>query len=356
MKSSFHTASATSASALGFLLMIILLRLVNGGLRCDVFDATLPLPDGTLLVAFTEPSAEEQVLLEKLLADVYRVQVPWSELFSVNLVLSTAQGKKEYVFADTFRLTSLVELEFLLEAQVAVFLSSRLLVTVFSSTSALGHHAFLEPSQLMKPLSMRLQLRGALEFIDVLEEAFMLMARLCEQTARAHSRAIAQITESALLSSRNGVRNKHLAPLLHSVCFCGQLGLNIGLSISSLSRAIDFFRKHLSNGVLAPVEYLHVPKTDVDQLADALQANFHNLNLLQATTLGLVNSQQNEVVKLFAVLSVIMMPPTLIASIYGMNFDFMPELSQRWGYPYALGLMIVAATLPLIFCKVKGWL
>lgn len=340
--------------------MKVLLRLINGELRCDPFDATLPIPVGTLLVSFTEPSLEEQFVLEKLIADVYRVKISWSELFSVNLMLSAAEGKRDYVFADTFRLTTLIELEFLLEAQVAVFLSPQLLVIVFSATTSSNNvkHAFLETSsQLVRPLSRRLQLRGVLHFTDVLEEAFMLMARLCEQTSRAHSRAISQITESTLRGiSAEGVRNKDLAPLLRRVCSCGQLGHSIGLGISSLSRAIEFFRKHLSNGVFAPVEYLHVPKTDVDQLTDTLQANFHNLNLLQATTLGLVNSQQNEVVKLFAVLSVILMPPTLIASIYGMNFDFMPELSQSWGYPYALGLMIVVATLPLIFCKVKGWL
>ncbi|RYZ15950.1 MAG: magnesium and cobalt transport protein CorA, partial [Chitinophagaceae bacterium] len=84
--------------------------------------------------------------------------------------------------------------------------------------------------------------------------------------------------------------------------------------------------------------------------------NFERLEYLQNTFLGLVNIEQNKVIKIFTVVTVIFMPPTLIASIYGMNFRHMPELGWRGGYPFALGLMVAASLLFLWFFRRKRWL
>jgi magnesium transporter len=72
--------------------------------------------------------------------------------------------------------------------------------------------------------------------------------------------------------------------------------------------------------------------------------------------LGVVNLEQNNIIKLFSVMAVVLMPPTLIASIYGMNFKFMPELEHHWGYPLALLAMLLAAAGPYLFFKWKRWL
>ncbi len=77
--------------------------------------------------------------------------------------------------------------------------------------------------------------------------------------------------------------------------------------------------------------------------------------LLDAT-LGLINNQQNRIIKIFSVVAVVFMPPTLVASIYGMNFAHMPELAQRWGYPASLALMVLAAIAPYLYFKRRGWL
>ena len=73
-------------------------------------------------------------------------------------------------------------------------------------------------------------------------------------------------------------------------------------------------------------------------------------------TLGLVNLEQNNIIKLFSVMAVIFMPPTLIASIYGMNFKHMPELETAWGYPLALLAMVAAGVFPYVFFRWKKWL
>lgn len=80
------------------------------------------------------------------------------------------------------------------------------------------------------------------------------------------------------------------------------------------------------------------------------------ISFMLDATLGLINIEQNAIVKIFTVAAVIFLPPTLVASVYGMNFDFMPELKLQWGYPYAICLMIGSVLLPYWFCRKKGWL
>lgn len=73
-------------------------------------------------------------------------------------------------------------------------------------------------------------------------------------------------------------------------------------------------------------------------------------------TLGMVSLEQNNVIKIFSVMAVVLLPPTLIASIYGMNFHHMPELNWTYGYPFALVLMAIVAVAPYFFFKWKRWL
>ena len=80
------------------------------------------------------------------------------------------------------------------------------------------------------------------------------------------------------------------------------------------------------------------------------------MQFLLESKLGRINLVQNDIIKLFSVLAVIFMPPTLIASIYGMNFKEMPELAWHWGYPLAITLMVFAAIGPYAFFRWKKWL
>lgn len=101
---------------------------------------------------------------------------------------------------------------------------------------------------------------------------------------------------------------------------------------------------------------LRVMIKDVGSLLDHTQFNFERLEYLQNTFLGLLNIEQSKIIKIFTVVTVIFMPPTLIASIYGMNFRVMPELAQNWGYPFALLLMALSSGLTLFYFKRNNWL
>lgn len=103
-------------------------------------------------------------------------------------------------------------------------------------------------------------------------------------------------------------------------------------------------------------ETMRIMLKDVSSLLEHSRFNFERLEFLQNTFLGLVDMEQNRIIKLFTVVTVIFMPPTLIASIYGMNFKFMPELEWTVGYPFAGLLMILSSAITLLYFKHKKWL
>ena len=95
---------------------------------------------------------------------------------------------------------------------------------------------------------------------------------------------------------------------------------------------------------------------DLDSLDSHTAFLFDKINFLMDATVGFININQNKIIKIFSVASVALLPPTLIASIYGMNFQHMPELNQTWGYPAALVLMLLSAVGPMLYFRKRGWL
>jgi magnesium transporter len=95
---------------------------------------------------------------------------------------------------------------------------------------------------------------------------------------------------------------------------------------------------------------------DIDSLDSHTAFLFDKINFLMDATVGFININQNKIIKIFSVASVALLPPTLIASIYGMNFRFMPELDWAGGYPFALALMAASVVAPFVYFRRKGWL
>ena len=95
---------------------------------------------------------------------------------------------------------------------------------------------------------------------------------------------------------------------------------------------------------------------DIESLQPHNESLFQKVNFLMQAAMGYINIEQNKIMKFFSVVSVMFLPATLVASTYGMNFEFMPEIHFKYGYPMAIGLMIGAALTPYIYFKRKGWL
>ena len=118
--------------------------------------------------------------------------------------------------------------------------------------------------------------------------------------------------------------------------------------ISNLLKC-DFFPEELQPRLTMVIK-------DINSLFEYTRFGFDRLDYLQDTFLGLVNIEQNKIIKIFTVVNVIFLPPTLIASMYGMNFAHMPELDWRFGYPFSIGLMVLFTLLVLGIFKWKKWL
>jgi magnesium transporter len=95
---------------------------------------------------------------------------------------------------------------------------------------------------------------------------------------------------------------------------------------------------------------------DIESLDSHTAFLFDKINFLMDATVGFLNINQNKIIKIFSVASVALLPPTLIASVYGMNFRVMPELEWEYGYVYVLLLMVLSAVGPMLYFRKRGWL
>ncbi|MGE5539439.1 MAG: magnesium transporter CorA family protein [Gemmatimonas sp.] len=128
-------------------------------------------------------------------------------------------------------------------------------------------------------------------------------------------------------------------------------------SLVSLSRMLTFVTTKTETPALREaIPRIATLSRDVQSLADHATFLSNKVNFLLDATLGMLNIAQTDIIKIFSVAAVVFLPPTLIASIYGMNFELMPELGWRWGYPLALVLMVVSAVLPYLYFKHRRWL
>ncbi len=143
--------------------------------------------------------------------------------------------------------------------------------------------------------------------------------------------------------------------MLLKISECQELTMSLREALFDKQRVLSSL---LRNEDLMVESYnrLRIVIKDINSLIEHANFNFTRLEYLQNSFLGLLNIEQNKVIKTFTVVSLVFMPPTLIASIYGMNFHLMPELAWGIGYPIALCLMLISSVIPLAIFKRKKWL
>ena len=146
--------------------------------------------------------------------------------------------------------------------------------------------------------------------------------------------------------------------LLRAIGREGEITSKARESAHSLGRLLTFLI-HAANErkEVKPLQArIRTAARDVTSLTDHATFLSGKIVFLLDATLGSINIQQNDIIKIFSVAAVVFLPPTLIASIYGMNFRHMPELEWWYAYPLALALMVVAAIVPYLYFKRRGWL
>ena len=153
-------------------------------------------------------------------------------------------------------------------------------------------------------------------------------------------------------------RQRRFDVLLRAIGHEGEITSKARESAHSLGRMLTFFT-HAANERKEgkPLQArIRTAARDVASLTDHVTFLAGKIIFLLDATLGMINIQQNDIIKIFSIAAVVFLPPTLVASIYGMNFDEIPELHWLFGYPFAIVLMILSAVLPYLYFKRKGWL
>lgn len=183
--------------------------------------------------------------------------------------------------------------------------------------------------------------------------------RLADVLERA-SREVVDISHDIFESKEKKVskRDRDFQEILHRIGSKEDLVSKIRDSLLTLQRLSGFLANIVGKDINGPDARARVKtiSRDVMSLSDHASFQSQKITFLLDATLGMINIQQNAIIKIVSVAAVVFLPPTLVASVYGMNFEVMPELKWFVGYPMALGLMIVSAVLPFWFFRRKGWL
>lgn len=136
----------------------------------------------------------------------------------------------------------------------------------------------------------------------------------------------------------------------------GALISRMRASLATHERMLAYLGPRKDHATVGAGEQLLALVADVRSLTDHAGFIDQKISFLLDATLGMINIDQNNTIKVLSVVSVVFLPPTLVASIYGMNFEIMPELSWPFGYPLALGMMVLSGILPFWVFKRRGWL
>lgn len=153
-------------------------------------------------------------------------------------------------------------------------------------------------------------------------------------------------------------RRRNFVEVLRRIGAASDLVSRTRESLVSFNRLVAFFReaRKEAGGARETLAHWKTVTLDLGSLSDHASFLSSKVSFLLDATLGMINNEQNAIIKILSVAALVFLPPTLVAGVYGMNFEFMPELKWVHGYPIALFIMIVSAVLPYLVFRRRGWL
>ncbi|MFO1142458.1 MAG: magnesium transporter CorA family protein [Amaricoccus sp.] len=315
--------------------------------RLVPLPAPLEAPERVIWYDLFTPTREEEQAIERVVG----VEVPTPDEMH-EIEDSSRLYSESGAFFMTANLPSQVETEAPLLAPVTFILAGSRLVTLryheprsFRTFTGRAERADLGCTD------------GATAMLGLLEVVVDRMADILERIGREIellSRAIFRRSPQRT----EGAGGTDYQIVLQGLGRQGDLVANVIDSLVTLERLIVFLsavvtQKPLSKDGKLRLKSLGRDTRFLNEHANALAAK---LTFLLDATLGMISIEQNAIIKIFSVAAVIFLPPTLVASIYGMNFAVMPELHWLFGYPFALGLMVASAVVSYWLFKSRGWL
>lgn len=184
-------------------------------------------------------------------------------------------------------------------------------------------------------------------FLDLFETKIEQLADVIEN--------IYSVLESLSRIILEGKQGDELDSALSNLAEQEDIGWKVRLCLMDSQRALNFLIRR-ARLQACQLEQARDILRDIESLLPHNESLFQKVNFLMQAAMGFINIEQSRIIKIFSVVSVVFLPPTLVASSYGMNFEFMPELGWRFGYPAAIILMIIAGLAPYLYFKRKNWL
>jgi magnesium transporter len=195
---------------------------------------------------------------------------------------------------------------------------------------------------------------------DSLSVLFGIWEAIIDRTADVTEKASGAIDSinGRIFDRQTRGRRGALEDLMTELGYQADLTAKARESLSSMERMLQFMGAAKPDVVAADKKNgrIKLMQRDINSLSDQLDFLANKLTFLLEATVGLISIQQNEVIRVLTVAAMIFFPPTLVGTIYGMNFDFMPELHWTIGYPLALAAMAISGLLPYLYFKKRGWL
>lgn len=193
--------------------------------------------------------------------------------------------------------------------------------------------------------------------VGLLESAVDRLADILEGEAR----RLDALSTAIFAAHRPSGKGDTLGVVLQRIGRAEDLNGKVSESLGTIQRLVGYLSvnaEHPGVQLLTDTErpVVRSLEQDVRSLREVAATQSDKIRFLLDATLGVINIRQSDVIKIFSVVAFVFLPPTLIASIYGMNFEYMPELAWLWGYPMALGMMVVSALVPYLLFRWKKWL
>ena len=188
------------------------------------------------------------------------------------------------------------------------------------------------------------------EMVDLNADLLEGIAAELESTSRAVFSKLTHQKRTQLLS------NDELRELLVSVGNAGERLSRVRDSVLGLQRIVLYVAGSVVNWIPhAARAHLATPRNDLTSLNEYQTHLSDKVQFLLDAVLGFINIKQSDIFQVLTVISVVGIPPTLVASIYGMNFKYMPELNWTWGYAYGLGMILLSAVVPILWFRWRRW-
>jgi magnesium transporter len=312
-------------------------------------DATAltKLPDEAVWIDLSHPTTEEEALIESWLG----IHVPTREEMREIEMSSRLFEEDGALFMTVLALFN-ADQKYAGTTDVTFILKGKLLITV--------RHAEPRPITLFLQRAPKLGpacRNGDFVLLGLIEAFIDRIADVLEH-AGLDTEQIALETFERSTTKTKPMTTEDLKLVVARIGRAGDITSKARESLVTIARVLVYLTSGAGEVRLSRDVKTHVKTAlrDANQLSDHASYLANKTVFLLDATMGLINIEQTNIIKIFSVAATAMMPPTLIASIYGMNFKFMPELTEWWGYPAVLIVMVLSALAPFLYFKRKGWL